>query len=151
MTFWQKFWKLVSKKHLIFGVLLFAAVIALSLHQSAEAVSVTFGDSAVDITASRFSMNIPYDMVEYAQLEEIPDRGDVIDGSDDMATRTGQWVNDTWGEYFICADLDASNCIAVHLNDDERELVRGLIRDGIEVEVRQVAKDKKLVISESDL
>ena len=41
--------------------------------------------------------------------------------------------------------------IAVHLNDEERELVRGLIRDGIEVEVRQVAKDKKFVLSESDL
>lgn len=117
MTFWQKFWKLVSKKHLIFGVLLFAAVIALSLSQSAEAVTVTFGDSAVDIAASRFSMNIPYDMVDHAELVEIPDRGDVIDGTDDMAVRTGQWTNDTWGEYFVCADLDASNCIAVHLND----------------------------------
>lgn len=41
--------------------------------------------------------------------------------------------------------------IAVHLNDAERELVRGLIRDGVEVEVRQVAKDKKLVLSESDV
>ena len=48
-------------------------------------------------------------------------------------------------------DTTKSLGIAVHLNDDERELVRGLIRDGIEVEVRQVAKDKKLVISESDL
>ncbi|MBQ6522063.1 MAG: PTS sugar transporter subunit IIB [Atopobiaceae bacterium] len=48
-------------------------------------------------------------------------------------------------------DTTKSLGIAVHLNDDERKLVRGLIRDGIEVEVRQVAKDKKLVISESDL
>lgn len=41
--------------------------------------------------------------------------------------------------------------IAVHLNDKECELVRGLIRDGIEVEIRQVAKDKKLALSESDV
>lgn len=40
---------------------------------------------------------------------------------------------------------------AVHLTDEEVEVVRGLIRDGVEVEVRQVAKDKKVVLSEKDL
>ena len=40
---------------------------------------------------------------------------------------------------------------AVHLTDEEVEVVRGLARDGVEVEVRQVAKDKKVVLSEKDL
>lgn len=40
---------------------------------------------------------------------------------------------------------------AVHLTDEEVEVVRGLVRDGVEVEVRQVAKDKKVVLSEKDL
>ena len=31
------------------------------------------------------------------------------------------------------------------------KVVRGLARDGVEVEVRQVAKDKKVVLSEKDL
>ena len=38
-----------------------------------------------------------------------------------------------------------------HLTDEEVEVVRGLVRDGVEVEVRQVAKDKKVVLSEKDL
>ncbi|QOY60151.1 PTS sugar transporter subunit IIB [Thermophilibacter immobilis] len=41
--------------------------------------------------------------------------------------------------------------IAVHLSDEERKIIRQLIRDGIEVEVRQVAKDKKVVLAEEDL
>lgn len=40
---------------------------------------------------------------------------------------------------------------AVHLNSDELILLKKLVEDGCEVEVRQTAKDKKLVIEKADL
>lgn len=41
--------------------------------------------------------------------------------------------------------------IAVHVTDHDREILRKLIDKGIEVEVRQVANDKKVVLTASDL
>ncbi|MDO4501047.1 MAG: PTS sugar transporter subunit IIB [Erysipelotrichaceae bacterium] len=40
---------------------------------------------------------------------------------------------------------------AVHLNGDELDLLKKLVDDGFEIEVRQTAKDKKLVITNKDL
>lgn len=40
---------------------------------------------------------------------------------------------------------------AVHLNSNEVDLLKKLVDDGMEVEVRQTAKDKKLVITKKDL
>ncbi len=41
--------------------------------------------------------------------------------------------------------------IAVHVTDQEREILRALVEKGVEVEVRQVAKDKKAILSAADL
>lgn len=117
MKFWEKFWKLVSVRDMVFVTVLFALAIALSMLESANRVKVTFDDDAVDVKAKRYSMNIPYDMVERIELVEMPEKGNVVEGSDDMSLRTGNWENETWGSYYVCADLAAANCIAVHLDD----------------------------------
>lgn len=117
MKFWKKFWKLVSKRDLIFGSIIFVLVIVLTFFESANKVTVKFGEEAVDIKAPKYSMNIPYEMVASVELVEIPDRGETEDGRDDMVTRTGLWNNEAWGEYYACLDLQTTNCIVVHLND----------------------------------
>lgn len=117
MKFWEKFWKLVSRKDLVFGILLFAVVIAMTVFETYNKVKVDFSDAAVDIRTSKYSMNIPYDMVDSIELVALPDAGTVIDGTDDMAARTGLWENETWGEYYICADLNSPTCIVAHLED----------------------------------
>lgn len=117
MKFWKKFWKLVSRKDLFFGILLFAVVIGMTVYETYHKVTVEFNDTAVDIRTSKYAMNIPYDQVESIELVELPDAGQVIDGADDMTARTGLWKNEIWGEYYICADLNSSTCIAVHLKD----------------------------------
>lgn len=113
----KKFWQLVSKRDLVFVSLLFVAVIILSIFESANKVKVSFGDTAVDIKSAKYSMNIPYEMVSGIDLVPLEDAGEVIEGADDMAGRTGLWKNEAWGEYYICADLDVQTCIAVHLDD----------------------------------
>lgn len=117
MKFWEKFWKLVSKKDLVFGIVLFAVVIGMTVFETYNKVKVEFSDTAVDISTSKYSMNIPYDLVASVELSALPEAGEVIDGTDDMAARTGCWENETWGEYYICADLNSPTCIVVHLMD----------------------------------
>lgn len=117
MKFWEKFWKLVSKKDLIFVSLIFLVVIILSFVESANKVTVTFGEAAVDIAAPRYTMNVPYEMVEGIELVEIAEAGENVEGRDDMITRTGRWVNEIWGEYYACLDLQTSRCILIHLDD----------------------------------
>ncbi len=115
----KKFWKLVSKRDFFFILIIFISVGILSFFESADKVKVEFGDDAVTIAAPRYSMNIPYDMVVSVELMDMPDQGEVIQGNDDMTVRTGNWVNDTWGEYFVCADLDATKCIVAYLDDGQ--------------------------------
>lgn len=117
MKFWEKFWKLVSKRDLVFGIIIFAAVIIFSFVESANKVKVEFAEDAVDIKAPKYSMNVPYDMVESIELVEIAEPGESEKGRDDMVTRTGTWKNETWGEYYACLDLQTSQCIAIHLDD----------------------------------
>ena len=117
MKFWEKFWKLVSKKDLVFVTIIFAIVIVMTFVETATKVKVTFGDESVDIEAPRYSMNIPYEMVDSIELTEMPDRGEVVEGTDDMVSRTGTWENETWGEYYVCANLNSTNCVVVRLAD----------------------------------
>ncbi len=117
MNFWKKFWKLVSHKHLLFGILLFALVIGMSFYETYHKVEVSFSDTEVVIQAKRYTMTVPYELISSVELLLLPDAGTVIDGRDDMTVRTGTWKNTQWGEYTICADLNAKNCIAIHLTD----------------------------------
>lgn len=117
MKFWEKFWKLVSRKHLIFGIGLFALVIAMSFFETENKVRVDFTETEIRIRSSKYSMTVQYDLIESAQLLPLAEAGTVIDGSDNMTLRTGTWKNAVWGEYTICADLSTSNCVAMQLTD----------------------------------
>lgn len=104
-------------RYLVFGLILFAVVIGLSMVESNYKVQESFDDTSVTIKSKRYSMNVPYDLIAEAELTAMPERGDVVDGSDDMTVRTGVWNNELWGEYYVCADPDSTNCVAMHLTD----------------------------------
>ena len=112
----KKFWQIVSKKDFIFGLIILALVVVFSFKPSNK-VRFSFGEDSVDIRSTKFSMNIPYDMVVSAELMDMPAAGERIEGNDDMTLRIGHWENETWGEYYVCANLNCTNCVAVHLND----------------------------------
>ena len=107
-----------SVKHILFAVALIALMMFFAVRQSNDMVKVYFEDTSVDVVSSKYSMNIPYDMVESAALADLAEAGErLAECYDDDIIRTGFWGNDTWGEYYIVADLDPDNCIVVHLND----------------------------------
>ena len=112
----KKFWQLVSRKDLVFGILIFAIVIAMSFYDAANKISVKFQETAVDIQSKKYSMNIPYDMIVSAELIENAEPGTVVKGFDDMSIRTGTWNNDLWGEYVVCM-VPKVDAIAVTLED----------------------------------
>ena len=104
-------------RDLAFTVLLFAIILTIAFCRAESMMDVTFGETAVDITTSRYTMNIPYDMVESIELGLIDEDDDLVSGVSDLALRTGTWTNKVWGEYSACMDVQTSKCILVYLND----------------------------------
>ena len=118
MNFWQKIKALVPIKHILFVLALFAVTMLIFYFDTAEDVKITFAETQVEVKHDRkYSMAIPYDIIEAAQLVELPQGGEKQAGGDNMVVRYGTWVNDTWGQYCICVDLDATLCIEISLND----------------------------------
>ena len=128
----MKFWQSISTKDFGFGVILFALVIAVSILQPSNKIIAEFDEDAVDIKSSKFAMNIPYDMVADLELMEKPDMGQPLAGRDDMILQTGQWRNDTWGEYYACVEIATDNCIVIHLTDGQIFVVSR--RDNVETQ-----------------
>lgn len=112
----KKFWQVVSKKDLIFGLIILALTIVISLKPSNK-VRVQFEEAGVDIVTTKYSMNIPYDMVASIALVEKPELGEQIDGYNDNIVAYGIWKNDTWGEYTACIEIATDNCITIDLTD----------------------------------
>ena len=112
----NKFWYVVSKKDFIFGLVVFALAILISLKPSNK-VRVKFDETSVDIVTTKYSMNIPYNMVDSVSLMDKPELGTQIDGYNDNIVAYGVWENDTWGEYTACIEGATDNCIVISLTD----------------------------------
>lgn len=117
MSFWEKIKALVPLKHVVFVLVLTVAMLAIAFVDSAEDIQIAVETESVTIRTKGYTMNIPYEMIEALELVDMPEKGNVISGKDDLVVRFGDWENDTWGQYSVCADLDVTVCIAAHLND----------------------------------
>ena len=113
----KKFWVVLPKRDVLFILFLFVMTAIIAFFDGANAVRVSFGKEALDIRADQYSMNIPYDMVTRAELMELPQFGEPIDGMGNQSVHTGLWKNSTWGEYYLCIDTDAKNGIVTYLDD----------------------------------
>lgn len=103
---------------IIFAVVIIALMLFFAFNQSNNAVSVRMNEDHVLVTGTRFSMKIDYDLIDSAEIQPLPDKGEPVqDTRDDGIVLSGQWKNDTWGEYTICADADVKTCLVVHLKD----------------------------------
>lgn len=113
----KKILQFFSGKDALFLVVIFAVVAIVSLVKPSENVQTKFREDSVDILSAKYTMNIPYDMVSSVELMDIPETGEIIEGDDNISTRTGLWKNEAWGEHYRCIDEMTSNCVVVHLND----------------------------------
>lgn len=115
--------KHISKRDFIFGLVIFALVILISLFQPSNKVAVDFDAESVTVRSSRHTLNVPYDMIVSAELAEKPDMGSPTSGHDDMILQTGSWHNDTWGDYEACVEIATDNCIVFTLTDGRHFVV----------------------------
>lgn len=113
----KKFLNTYLGRYLIFGLCLFAVVVGVSLVEAQFRIEVAMTDADITVTSNRYNLRVEYDLITSAELTEMPDRGENIDGKDETSIRYGVWSNETWGEYTVLAIPNATNCIVLHLND----------------------------------
>ena len=104
-------------RDVLFAVFLLGITVLFAFCSSENMMEVTFGDEAVDIVTAKYTMNIPYEMVESIEIAAYSKEDEQLQGRSDLALRTGIWKNESWGEYYACMDLQTDTCILVHLND----------------------------------
>ena len=104
-------------RDLAFTVLLFALIITFAFCRAEDMIRVEFGEEALDVVTNRYSMNIPYDMVESVEIGEVDPDDELIQGKGDIAMRTGLCSNKDWGEYYGILDLQTGKCVLIRLND----------------------------------
>lgn len=118
MKFWQSFSKKAIMRQLLFGLFLFAVMIPIAVLDSNTQVKVSFYDTDFYIKSDKYTMSVPYDIIESAELTALAEPGERVEHSyDNDVLRAGVWKNETWGEYHIAADLDTGNCVVLRLND----------------------------------
>jgi len=113
----KKIWNSQLGRNVLFVIILFAMAMFMGKCDSDNAVRIHSDDTLIAVNSKTYSMNIPYDIITELTLENVPDLGMVINGKNNDSLRTGVWNNDTWGEYHLCLDPDASTCIVAYLND----------------------------------
>ena len=104
-------------RDLLFTLLLFALILTVAFCRADDMVKVNFGDTALDVVTNRYSLNVPYDMIESIEIGQVDKNDEVLQGKGDIALRTGHCLNKDWGEYYGCIDLQTKTCILIHLND----------------------------------
>ena len=115
--FFAKLKYLFRWRDVLFAVFLIGITVLFAFCNAENMMDVTFGDEAVDIVTKKYTMNIPYEMVESIEIAPYSKDDEQVKGRSDMALRTGIWKNEFWGEYYACMDLQTDTCILVHLND----------------------------------
>lgn len=114
----MKFRDFFSLKQILFTVLVLAVFIVLGVLDSGRQVKVSFDDTVVKVRSDYYQLEIPYEMIASAELEQLSEAGREVENCvDDKIVRTGCWENDAWGRYYICADMDVQNCVVVRLDD----------------------------------
>ena len=118
------FTKKAALRQFLFVVFLFALLIPFAIWDSNAQVKVTFDEDSAYVKSDKYTMDIQYGDIVSVELTDLADAGEgVMSSFDNDIIRTGVWKNDAWGEYYIVADLDATNCVLVRLSDGRQFVI----------------------------
>jgi len=104
-------------RDLAFTLLLFTLILTVAFCRAEDMIQVNFGEEALDVVTNRYSLNIPYDMIESVEIGDLDKNDEIIKGKGDIALRTGHCTNKEWGEYYGIMDLQTRTCVVIRLND----------------------------------
>ena len=116
----MKFRDYFSLRQILFSIAIVLLVILFAIIENNNRIKVTFYESDFLVKADHYSIRVSYSEIETVSFTDLAEAGEEIaDGSDDGLLRTGNWRNDIWGEYYICADSEISKCIVLKLTDGQ--------------------------------
>ena len=115
--FFAKLKYLFKWRDLAFTLLLFALILTVAFCRAEDMIMVNFGEEALDVVTNRYSLNIPYELIETVEIGNLDKGDEIIKGKGDIALRTGHCTNKNWGEYYGIIDLQTSKCVLIRLND----------------------------------
>ena len=115
--YFAKLKSLFRWRDVIFALVLMGITLMFAFCNAQTMMDVTFGETALDVTSKRYSMNVPYEMVESIEIVDLDQDDEIITGKGDITMRTGHCTSKDWGEYYCVLDLQTSKCILIHLND----------------------------------
>lgn len=104
-------------RDLAFTLLLFTLILTVAFCRAEDMIQVNFGGEALDVVTNRYSLNIPYEMIESVEIGNLDKDDEIIKGKGDIALRTGHCTNKDWGEYYGIIDLQTRTCVVIRLND----------------------------------
>ena len=104
-------------RDLAFTTLLFALILTVAFCRAEDMIQVNFGEDALDVVTNRYSMNVPYEMIESVEVGDLDKDDEIIQGKGDIALRTGHCLNKDWGEYYGVIDLQTQKAVLIRLND----------------------------------
>ncbi len=104
-------------RDMAFTVLLFGLILIVAFCRAEDMIQVNFGEGALDVMTNRYSLTVPYEMIESVEIGDLDKDDEIIQGKGDIALRTGHCTNKNWGEYYGIIDLQTSKCVLIHLND----------------------------------
>ena len=64
-------------RDLAFTLLLFALILTVAFCRAEDMIQVNFGEEALDVVTNRYSLNIPYELIETVEIGNL-DKGDEI-------------------------------------------------------------------------
>lgn len=105
--------------NIILFLLIIIVIAVTTMCQSTTAIKIAFADDLMALSSMDYSMNIPYADVLELELVDAPDLGKVSGGKNKPELQSGVWENETWGEYHLCFNPNATNCIVVRLRDGQ--------------------------------
>jgi len=121
-SFWYS--KKAMLKQFLFVLALFAILIPVAIWDSNTQVKINYYDEEMYASSDRYSLSVPYNIIDDVELTALAELGEEIaDGWEDDIIRTGNWKDDTWGEYFIVADMDADICVLITLKDGRQFVI----------------------------
>ncbi len=104
-------------RHFLFMTLIVILMVIIGFASNPDEFGAVFHDDYMSIQGSSFEFNIAYTDVVSVEYTAMPDPGEEVSGINMRSQRSGDWENDTWGQYTQCTFPGLETCVVVRLND----------------------------------
>lgn len=106
-----------KQKNICCILLILAVVLFYTLFGGSVGTSLDFGEDALYLSALHYDWEVSYGQIRTLDLIQLPDYGQLVEGSEKSSLCCGIWENELWGSYTLCIDPRVETCIAITMED----------------------------------